>query len=147
MFVRGGAKPMQAVLGQRLQHGPGIGMQRMGEEIRAGAGLDLLGGVHDHDGIREGFGQPQVVGDAQQRAVLQLMERVDDRLDAALIQSFGGLVGQKSWGGILHYAFFRSGIINGYYWWYVPPIVCICVSVLGFMLLSYWGEGKTKERR
>lgn len=58
-----------------------------------------------------------------------------------------GIIGQKSWGGILHYAFFRSGIINGYYWWYVPPIVCICVSVLGFMLLSYWGEGKTKERR
>lgn len=58
-----------------------------------------------------------------------------------------GIIGQKSWGGILHYAFFRSGIINGYYWWYVPPIVCICVSVLGFMLLSYFGESQTKERR
>ena len=58
-----------------------------------------------------------------------------------------GIIGQKSWGGILHYAFFRSGIINGYYWWYVPPIVCICVSVLGFMLLSYFDESKTKERR
>ena len=48
-----------------------------------------------------------------------------------------GVIGQKSWGGILHYAFFRSGVINGAYWWYVPPIVCISVSVLGFLLLSY----------
>lgn len=48
-----------------------------------------------------------------------------------------GVIGQKSWGGMLHYAFFRNGIINGYYWWYVPPIVCISVSVMGFMLLGY----------
>lgn len=53
-----------------------------------------------------------------------------------------GVIGQKSWGGILHYAFFRNGIINGSYWWYLPPIICICTSVLGFMLLSYYGEGK-----
>ena len=61
-----------------------------------------------------------------------------------------GVIGQKSWGGILHYAFFRNGIINGSYWWYVPPILCISVSVLGFMLLSYYGEGcagKEAERR
>lgn len=57
-----------------------------------------------------------------------------------------GVIGQKSWGGILHYAFFRNGIINGYYWWYVPPILCICVSVLGFMLLSYYGETKPERR-
>lgn len=57
-----------------------------------------------------------------------------------------GAIGQKSWGGILHYAFFRSGIINGYYWWYVPPIVCISVSVLGFMLLSYYGDGRRMRR-
>ena len=49
-----------------------------------------------------------------------------------------GVNGQKSWGVILHYAFFRSGIINGYYWWYLPPIICICVTVLGFMLLGYY---------
>ena len=57
-----------------------------------------------------------------------------------------GAIGQKSWGGILHYAFFRSGIINGYYWWYVPPIVCISVSVLGFMLLSYYEDGRRMRR-
>lgn len=60
-----------------------------------------------------------------------------------------GVIGQKSWGGILHYAFFRNGIINGAYWWYVPPILCISVSVLGFLLLSYRspGEGLRLSRR
>ena len=58
-----------------------------------------------------------------------------------------GVIGQKSWGGILHYAFFRNGIINGSYWWYLPPIGCICLSVLGFMLLSYYGEGKKNKNR
>lgn len=57
-----------------------------------------------------------------------------------------GVIGQKSWGGILNYAFFRNGIINGAYWWYVPPILCISVSVLGFMLLSYYGEGPVRIR-
>lgn len=52
-----------------------------------------------------------------------------------------GILGQKSWGGILHYAFFRNGIINGFYWWYAPPIICISLSVLGFLLLGYYGEG------
>ena len=32
------------------------------------------------------------------------------------------------------------------YWWYVPPILCISVSVLGFMLLSYYGEGPARGR-
>ncbi len=49
-----------------------------------------------------------------------------------------GVIGQKSWGGILHYAFFRNGVINNYWWWYVPPIICISLCVLGFMLLSYY---------
>lgn len=57
-----------------------------------------------------------------------------------------GVIGQKSWGGILHYAFFRNGIINGYWWWYLPPIFCISLSVLGFMLLSYGGQ-RPPERR
>lgn len=57
-----------------------------------------------------------------------------------------GALGQKSWGGILHYAFFRSGLINGAYWWYVPPIVCISLSTLGFMLLGY-SDGAIGKRR
>lgn len=57
-----------------------------------------------------------------------------------------GVIGQKSWGGILHYAFFRNGIINGAYWWYVPPIVCISVSVLGFLLLSYREDSADRRK-
>lgn len=47
-----------------------------------------------------------------------------------------GVLGQKSWGGILYYAYFRNGIINRYYWWYLPPMICISLSVLGFMLVG-----------
>lgn len=47
-----------------------------------------------------------------------------------------GVIGQKSWGGILYYAYFRNGIINNYYWWYLPPMICISLSVLGFMMIA-----------
>lgn len=58
--------------------------------------------------------------------------------------SFLGLgeFGEKSWGSVLHYAFFRNSIMKKQYWWYVPPIVCICVCVLGFMLIGYYGKIK-----
>lgn len=58
-----------------------------------------------------------------------------------------GVIGQKSWGGILHYAFFRSGVINGAYWWYLPPILCISLSVLGFLLLGYYTPGRSRQRK
>jgi peptide/nickel transport system permease protein len=48
-----------------------------------------------------------------------------------------GVVGLKSWGSILHYAFFRGGLINGCFWWYLPPMFCISLSVTGFLLLGY----------
>lgn len=57
-----------------------------------------------------------------------------------------GVYNQKSWGGILHYAFYRSGIINNYYWWYLPPIVCISLCTLGFTLLGYYGKTKSSEK-
>ena len=58
--------------------------------------------------------------------------------------SFLGLgdLGSKSWGGILHYAFYQNGVIRGYYWWYLPPIICTSIAVLGFMLLGYYGFQK-----
>ena len=58
-----------------------------------------------------------------------------------------GVIGQKSWGVILHYAFFRNGIVNNYYWWYIPPIICISLSVLGFMLLSYYGSAPQNNKK
>lgn len=46
---------------------------------------------------------------------------------------------QKSWGMMLHYAFTHGGIVNGYWWWYLPPVLCISLAVLGFVLLGYAG--------
>lgn len=55
--------------------------------------------------------------------------------------SFLGLgdYGAKSWGGILHYAFYQNGVIRGHVWWYLPPILCTTALVLGFMLVGYYG--------
>jgi len=44
---------------------------------------------------------------------------------------------QKSWGTMLHYAFSRGGFINNMWWWYLPPGICIALSVLGFVLVGY----------
>ena len=56
--------------------------------------------------------------------------------------SFLGLgeFGEKSWGSILHYAFFRNGVIRGFWWWYLPPILCTSAAVMGFMLVGYYGQ-------
>ncbi|OPY49840.1 MAG: D-ala-D-ala transporter subunit [Methanosaeta sp. PtaU1.Bin112] len=44
---------------------------------------------------------------------------------------------QKSWGMMLSYAFSRGGFINGYWWWYLPPGICISLAVLGFVLIGF----------
>lgn len=49
---------------------------------------------------------------------------------------------QKSWGMMLNYAFLRGGFLNGYWWWYLPPGICISLSVLGFMLIGFGLEGR-----
>ena len=51
-----------------------------------------------------------------------------------------GTYGQKSWGNILHFAFFRNSILRKQIWWYLPPIICISVAVMGFMLVGYYGR-------
>ena len=58
--------------------------------------------------------------------------------------SFLGLgdYGEKSWGSILHYAFYQNGVIRNYYWWYLPPIIFTSLAALGFMLLGYYGVRK-----
>ena len=57
-----------------------------------------------------------------------------------------GSIGEKSWGQIIRYAFARYGIINDYWWWYVPPIICISICVLGFMLLGY-SSGPSRKKK
>jgi peptide/nickel transport system permease protein len=46
-----------------------------------------------------------------------------------------GMRTQKSWGGILQFALKRNGVLNGYWWWYMPPILCISLCVMAFMLI------------
>ena len=51
--------------------------------------------------------------------------------------SFLGLTSftTKSWGNVLHYAFFRNGLYKNYWWWYGPPILCITLCVLSCTML------------
>ena len=53
---------------------------------------------------------------------------------------------QKSWGMMLNYAFSRGGFINGYWWWYLPPGLCISLAVLGFVLIGFGFEERERER-
>lgn len=61
--------------------------------------------------------------------------------------SFLGLgdYGEKSWGSILHYAFYQNGVIRNYYWWYLPPILCTSLATLGFMLMGYYGMQRRRK--
>lgn len=51
---------------------------------------------------------------------------------------------RKSWGNILHFAFFRSSVLNNQWWWYLPPILCISLCMLGFMLITYHGRTRSQ---
>lgn len=52
-----------------------------------------------------------------------------------------GSYNQKSWGSILYYAFNKNGVIANFYWWYVPPLVCISLCIFAFILMGYYGIG------
>ena len=52
-----------------------------------------------------------------------------------------GVSTQKSWGSILYYAFYKNGVVAGYTWWYVPPIICISLCIFSFVLIGYYGFG------
>lgn len=54
-----------------------------------------------------------------------------------------GVYNQKSWGGILYYAFQRNGVVANFYWWYVPPILCISLCIFSFILIGYYGIGSS----
>lgn len=52
-----------------------------------------------------------------------------------------GVYNQKSWGSILYYAFKKNGVVANFYWWYVPPIICISLCIFAFVLIGYYGLG------
>ncbi len=54
---------------------------------------------------------------------------------------------QKSWGMMLNYAFSRGGFINGYWWWYLPPGICISLAVLSFVLIGFGLEERSGGTR
>jgi peptide/nickel transport system permease protein len=41
-----------------------------------------------------------------------------------------------SWGEMIHFAFSRGGFANDMWWWYLPPGLMICASVLGFVMIA-----------
>ena len=43
---------------------------------------------------------------------------------------------RPGWGGILHSAFSGAALINGRWWWYLPPLLCISMSVVAFHLVG-----------
>ena len=49
-----------------------------------------------------------------------------------------------SWGEMIHFAFSRGGFANDMWWWYLPPGLMICASVLGFVLISMEPERSQK---
>ena len=42
----------------------------------------------------------------------------------------------KSWGGMIHDAFSAGALVNGAYWRILPPVLCICASVLALIVAS-----------
>ena len=52
---------------------------------------------------------------------------------------------QMSWGMMLNYAFSRGGFINGYWWWYLPPGICISLAVLSFVLIGFGLEEQDRR--
>ena len=42
----------------------------------------------------------------------------------------------KSWGMMINFAFSRGGFINGYWWWYMAPGLCITIFVWSIVLLG-----------
>ncbi|VVB71949.1 Binding-protein-dependent transport system inner membrane component [uncultured archaeon] len=61
--------------------------------------------------------------------------------------SFLGLgdASMKSWGMMINFAFTRGGFINGYWWWYLPPGLCISLSVLSVILMGFALEERDLE--
>lgn len=49
-----------------------------------------------------------------------------------------------SWGEMIQFAFSRGGFANDMWWWYLPPGLMICISILGFILLTMEGKKDSK---
>jgi len=76
-----------------------------------------------------------------------IMMRATLTISSAMLTEAGlsflglGISDQKSWGSILYYAFLKNGVVAGFTWWYVPPIICISLCIFSFVLIGYYGFG------
>jgi peptide/nickel transport system permease protein len=43
----------------------------------------------------------------------------------------------NSWGTMISFAFSRGGFINGYWWWYMPPGICIIAFVFSVVMMGF----------
>lgn len=43
----------------------------------------------------------------------------------------------KTWGGMIYRAFSEGGLINGLWWWFLPPGMCITLVVLSIVALGF----------
>jgi len=51
----------------------------------------------------------------------------------------------KSWGMMMNYAFTKGGFVNGMWWWFIPPGICITGFVLSIVFISF--ALQTEEER
>jgi peptide/nickel transport system permease protein len=51
----------------------------------------------------------------------------------------------KSWGMMINFAFTRGGFINGYWWWYLTPGLCITLFVLSVVLMGFANEEQEND--
>lgn len=71
--------------------------------------------------------------------VAQMVLRIGSSILSASSLSFLGLGDPThiSWGMTLHYAFSVGSLFSNFYWYLVPPGVCIALVVLGFTFVGY----------
>ena len=87
---------------------------------------------------------PNIMDIVLMRATLAVSSAM---LTEASISFLGlGVYNQKSWGSILYYAFKKNGVVAGFHWWYVPPVICISLCIFAFVLIGYYGFGSANAQ-
>ncbi|GAG42386.1 unnamed protein product, partial [marine sediment metagenome] len=71
--------------------------------------------------------------------VAQMVLRIGSSILSASSLSFLGLGDptHMSWGMTLHYAFSVGSLFSNFYWYLIPPGVCITLVVLSFTFIGY----------
>jgi len=59
---------------------------------------------------------------------------------------FGDIHGQPSWGIILYWASRGAALVNGAWWWLIPPGVFILLTTLGFAFVSHSADKVVNPR-